>query len=96
MITQFFLPKLDSFEVANMWFQLDGPTCHTAIEQIQLLDETFPCHVRSIFGDQNWPPRSFLWGYLKSKVYGNKLTTTRALQKQPFFRSMAIPLSSRF
>ena len=46
--------------------------------------------VLSRFGDQNWPPRScdltpldfFLWGYLKSKVYVNKPTTTRALQEE--------------
>lgn len=31
--------------------------CHTAGETIQLLQETFPGHVLSCFGDQNWPPR---------------------------------------
>ena len=44
----------------------------------------------SRFGDQNWFPRScdltpldfFLWDYLKSKVYVNNLTTTRALQEE--------------
>lgn len=42
------------------------------------------------FGDQNWPPRSrdltpldfFLCSYLKSKVYVNKSTITRALQEE--------------
>ena len=59
MITQFFLPQLDYIDVANMmWFQQDNTTCHTANETIQLLHETFPSHVLSRFGDQNWPPRS--------------------------------------
>ena len=88
-ITQFFLPKLDDIDVANMQFQQDV-TCHTTNETIQLLHETFPGRVFSRFDDQNWPPRSchltpfdfFLWGYLKSKIYVNNPTTTRALQEE--------------
>ena len=53
MITQFFLPKLDDINVANMWFQQDDATCHTANETIQLLQETFPGRVLSCFDDQN-------------------------------------------
>ena len=79
MITQFFLPKLDDINVANMWFQQDDATCHTANETIQLLQETFPGRVLSCFDDQNWSSRScnltpldfLIWGYLKSKVYVN-------------------------
>ena len=71
-----------------IWFQQDDATCYTANKTIQLLHETFPGRVLSRFGDRNWPPRScdltplnfFLWGYLKSKVYVNNPTTTRALQ----------------
>lgn len=37
MITQFFLPKLNGIDVANMWFQQDGATCHTANETIQFM-----------------------------------------------------------
>ena len=63
---------------------------HTARETIQLLHETFPGRVLSRLGDQNWPPRScdltpldfFLWSYLKSQVYVNKPTTTRALKEE--------------
>ena len=50
MITQFFLPKLDDIDVANMWFQQDA-TCHIANETIQLLHETFPDHILSHFGN---------------------------------------------
>ena len=56
--TQFFLPKLDDIDVADMWFQQDDATCHTANETIQLPHETFPGRVLSRFADQNWPPRS--------------------------------------
>ena len=88
MITQFFLPKLDDINVANIWFQ-DDATCHKANETIQLLHETFPGRVLSRFV-KNWPSRLcdltpldfFLWGYLKSKVYVNNPTTTCALQKE--------------
>ena len=73
-----------------MWFQQDDATCHTADETIQLPHETFPDRVLSRFGDQNWSPRScdltpldfFLWGYLKSKVYVDNPTTSRALQEE--------------
>ncbi|KAG6797063.1 hypothetical protein HZU73_07603 [Apis mellifera caucasica] len=51
MITQFFLPKLDDIDVANMWFQQGNATCHTANETIQLLHEIFPGRVLSRFGD---------------------------------------------
>ena len=50
MITQFFLPKLDDIDVANMWFQ--DATCYTIIHKtIQLLHEIFPGRVLSRFGD---------------------------------------------
>ena len=57
MITQFFLPKLNDIDVANMWFQQDDATCHTATETMQLLHETFPGRILSHFDDQNWPSR---------------------------------------
>ena len=52
-ITRFFLPKLDDIDVADMWFQQDDATCHTANETIQLPHETFLNRVLSRFGDQN-------------------------------------------
>ena len=90
MISQFFLSKLYDIDVANMWFQQDGATSHTACETIQLLHEKFPGRVLSRSGDKNWPPRScdltpldfFLWGYLKSQIYVSKPTTIRALKEE--------------
>lgn len=90
MIMRFLVPKLQDVDVNDMWFQQDGATCHTTRETIQLLHESFPGRVISRFGDQNWPPRScdltpldfFLWGFLKSKVYAIKPTTTLALKEE--------------
>ncbi|GFU24002.1 putative DD41D transposase [Trichonephila clavipes] len=30
MITNFFIPELNSHDVQELWFQQDGATCHTA------------------------------------------------------------------
>ena len=80
-----------------MWpiYGFNGAICHTAIETIQLLHKTFPSTfpILSRFGDQIFffrlprlcdltPLDFFLWGYLKSKVYVNNLTITRALQEE--------------
>ena len=59
-------------------------------DNIQLLYETFSIlRVFSRFSDQNWPPRTcdltpldFFLCYLKSKIYVNNSTTTRALQEE--------------
>jgi hypothetical protein len=88
MITNFFLPKLGSMDVADMWFQQDGAPCHTAAETINLLRAKFPGRVISRNGDIRWPARScdltpldfFLWGFLKSKVYSTHPTTIEELK----------------
>lgn len=88
MITDFLWPKLNDMDVADMWFQQDGATCHTAHATMEILHERFEGTVISRGGDVNWPPRScdltpldfFLWGFLKSQVYANKPQTTDALK----------------
>ena len=85
MITVFFWPTLN---VDNMWFQQDGATCHTADATMHILHERFEGMVISRRGDVDWPPSSrdltpldiFLWGFLKSQVYANKLQSTDALK----------------
>ncbi|GFX28172.1 uncharacterized protein TNCV_424991 [Trichonephila clavipes] len=65
----------------ELWFQQDGTACHTARATIDLLKDTFGDRLISRFGPLNWPPRScdltpldyFLWGYVKSLVYADKL-----------------------
>ncbi|GFW05010.1 uncharacterized protein TNCV_598041 [Trichonephila clavipes] len=83
MITNFFIPELSNHDVQELWFQQDGATCHTARATIDLLKDTFGDRLISSFGPVNWPPRScdltpldyFLWGYVKSLVYADKLET---------------------
>jgi hypothetical protein len=82
MPREFFIPELQhrNPNFGDMFFQQDGATSHTSLQTRQLLQQTFPNHVISRFGDTEWPPRSpdftasdfFLWGYLKSKVYASK------------------------
>ncbi|GFW88088.1 uncharacterized protein TNCV_217601 [Trichonephila clavipes] len=80
MITNFFIPELDNYDVQELWFQQDGATGDTARATIDLLKDTFGDRLISRFGPVNWPPRScdltpldyFLWGYVKSLVYADK------------------------
>ncbi|GFW75234.1 uncharacterized protein TNCV_4188891 [Trichonephila clavipes] len=73
---------------AELWFQQDGATCHTARATIDLLKNTFGDRLISRFGPVNWPPRScdltpldyFLWGYVKSLVYADKPQTLDHLE----------------
>ncbi|GFW90925.1 putative DD41D transposase [Trichonephila clavipes] len=88
MITNFFIPELNTRDVQELSFQQDGATCHTARITIDLLKDTFGDHLISRFGPVNWPPRScdltpldyFLWGYVKSLVYADKPQTLDPLE----------------
>lgn len=88
MITEFLLPKMQDIGAADLWFQQDGATCHTAGETIELLKEHFDDQIISLRGPVNWPPRScdltpldyFLWGYVKSQVYVDKPRTINDLE----------------
>ncbi|GFU26132.1 uncharacterized protein TNCV_5105801 [Trichonephila clavipes] len=55
MITNFFIPELNSHDVQELWFQQDGATCHTAHATIDLLKDTFGDRLISRFGPVNWP-----------------------------------------
>ncbi|GFV51762.1 transposable element Tc3 transposase [Trichonephila clavipes] len=88
MITNFFIPELNNHDVQELWFQQDGATCHTARDTINLLKDTFGDRLISRFGPVNWPPRScdltplnyFMWGYVKSLFYADKLQTLDHLE----------------
>ena len=77
MLNNFLAPELARRGIANIWFQQDGATAHTARMSMGVVQEMFPGRVLSRNGDLSWPARSpdltmcdyFLWGYLKSKVY---------------------------
>lgn len=59
-------------------------TAYTARETMTLLREIFGYRIISRFSNFNWPPRSpdltFLWSYLKGKVYANKPRTIQRLK----------------
>ncbi|GFW45015.1 DUF4817 domain-containing protein [Trichonephila clavipes] len=88
MITNFFIPELNNYDVQELWSQQDGATCHTSRAIIDLLKDTFGDRLISRFGPVNWPPRScdltpldhFMWGYLKSLVYADKPQTLDHLE----------------
>ena len=92
MITNFLRPELRRRRIncANVWFQQDGATAHTANELMTIARNMFPGHLISRFGDVPWPPRSpdlstcdffFLWGYLKWRVYAHKTRTLNDLKE---------------
>ncbi|GFW29371.1 uncharacterized protein TNCV_743131 [Trichonephila clavipes] len=58
MITNCFIPELNTHGVQELWFQQDGAICHTAHATIDLLKNTFGDRLISRFGPVNWPPRS--------------------------------------
>jgi len=60
MITSFLQPELHRRRIncANVWFQQDGATAHTANESMTIVQNMFPGHLISHFGDVPWPPRS--------------------------------------
>ncbi|GFX80254.1 putative DD41D transposase [Trichonephila clavipes] len=88
MITNFFIPELNNYDVQELWFQQDGATCHTAHATIDLMEDTFGDRLILRFGPVNWAPRScdltpldyFLWGYVKSLVYSDKPQTRDHLE----------------
>ena len=92
MIEQFFIPALrqQRIPVRKIWFQQDGATAHTSTRTINLLKDHFQSRIISKNGPVNWPPRSpdltasdfFLWGYIKSKVYSQPISSVRQLKNR--------------
>ena len=72
----------------------------TARITLELLRDLFLQQVISRNSDVNWPQRSpdltatdfFLWGYLKSKIYGNKPETLEQLQQNIRYEIIEITL----
>lgn len=88
MLNNFLAPKIAENGLEDMWFQQDGATPHTSRETMVLLRAMFPNRLISKSGHVDWPPRScdltpldsFLWGYLKSKVYTDDPQTLEHLK----------------
>lgn len=89
MLNNYFFHQINNLDLADMWFQQDGATCHTADETLNLLATRFPGRIISNRAEVNWPPRScdmtpldfFLWGYVKGKVYANNPATIQQLKE---------------
>ena len=91
MITNFLRPELRRRRIncANVWFQQDGATAHTANESMTIVQNMFPGHLISRFGDVLWPLALlilkrvifFFWRYLKSCVYARKPRTLNDLKE---------------
>lgn len=74
------IPSLQQLgvQLGDTWYQQDGCPAHNTIVVKNYLRDIFHERVISTDGNIRWPPRSpdlspndfFLWGYLKSKIYG--------------------------
>lgn len=88
MLETFLRPELRRLGQNQVWFQQDGATAHTARQTRIVLQNMFPGHLISRFGDITWPSNSpdltapdfFLWGYLKQKVYERRPQTIQDLK----------------
>jgi hypothetical protein len=62
----------------EIWYLHDGCPAHNYGPAVEFLHEAFPGHVIGTHEALQWPPRSpdlnppdsFLWGHIKSKIYG--------------------------
>lgn len=88
MLETFLWPELQRRRQNHLWFQQDGATAHTSRQTRMVLQNMFPGHLISRFGDITWPSNSpdltapdfFLWGYLKQKVYARRPQTLQDLK----------------
>ncbi len=90
MLREFLIPELKKRrKLSQTWFQQDGATAHTANETLTVLRAAFANRIISRRTELQWPARSpdltapdfFVWGYLKSVVYGDKPRTLNDLKK---------------
>ncbi|KFM61439.1 hypothetical protein X975_20872, partial [Stegodyphus mimosarum] len=87
MLEPFVRPTVQ--DTAEVWWQQDGATAHTARQTMQLLRDMFGERLISRNADFNWPANSpdltvpdfFLWGYLKNCVYSTKPRNIQELKE---------------
>lgn len=85
-ILQPFIEQLHDDEIRNGYFQQDGAPGHVAHATIQFLQEFFD---ERVISRGIWPARSpdltpldfFLFGYLKNKIFQNRIHTLEELQE---------------
>ena len=92
-------PQTIRADIQQDWFQQDGATPHTAAASHLWLQERFPGRVISLKEEVQWAPHSpdlspldfFLWGYLKDRVYKDKLRTSEHLKRALIAEVSAMP-----
>ena len=88
ILNEFLFTKIEEEDIANIWFQQDGATCHTAEATLDVLRPVFEDRIISRRADVFWPPRSYdlkplyyyLRGAAKDKCYADKPETIDALK----------------
>ncbi len=93
MIENYFVPKLrdlvgDKFD--DQIFMQDGASPHTAKQTMELLKKYFGEKIISIRCEDIWPPYSpdlnpcdfFLWGFLKDRVFSEKINNCFELKEK--------------
>ena len=92
-------PQTISADIQQEWFQQDGATPHTAAASRLWLQQRFPGRVISLKEEVQWAPHSpdlspldfFLCGYLKNRVYKDKLRTSEQLKRTLIAEVSAMP-----
>ena len=88
MLNEFLFTKVEEEDIANIWFQQDGTTCHIDEATLDVLCLVFEDLIISRRIDVVRPPRScdltpldyYLWGAVKNKCYVDKPETIDALK----------------
>ena len=78
MLNEFLFTKIEEEDIANVWFQQDGATCHTPEATLDVWRPVFEDRIISRKADVDWPPRScdLTTGVL------SKITVTPTSQRQ--------------
>lgn len=84
-ILELFIGELQANELQTGYFQHDNAPAHTARQTCQYLQQFF---AERVVGAQRWPPRSpdltpldyFMFGYLKNRIYRNRMHTIEELR----------------
>ena len=86
MLNEFLFTKIEEKDIGNIWFEQDGPTCHTAEASLDVLPPVFEDRIISRKANVVWPPRScdlipliyYLCGAVTDKCYADKQETIDA------------------
>ena len=89
MLNEYLCTQIVEEDIANIWFQQDGATCHTTEAILDVLRVVIEDCIISRRADVVWQPRSrdmtplvyYLWGAVKDKCYGDKPGTFDTLKE---------------